>query len=239
MKSFRASAGFYTAIAALLIWLIGSEASTAADVDCRAAAAPGVNWENCDRKLLMLRYSDLSGANLFGANLTSTDLRQSNLIGAVLEKSTLFRASLVGSKAIGTRFSRIEAYRANFSDIEATGASFENAEMQRARFENANLANTDFTKADLGRAQFHGADITSSRFSLANLARVDFRAIKPSIGVDFDRAFLFVARLEGVDFSTATGLTQQQVDMACGDDATVLPAGLTMPHSWPCDFDQD
>lgn len=207
--------------------------------DCRAAAAPGINWEDCDRKLLVLRGSDLSGANLVETNLTSTDLRESNLIEANLEKATLFRASLAGSKATGARFDRIEAYRADFSNLDATGASFGSAEMQRAKLNNSMLANTDFTKADLGRAQLDGADISGSRFSLANLARADFRGTTSNAALDFDRAFMFLARLEGVDLSTATGITQAQVDIACGDDATVLPAGLTKPAGWPCNFEQE
>ena len=207
--------------------------------DCRAAAAPGVNWEGCDRKLLMLRSSDLSGAKLADANLTSTDLRDSNLVEADFEKATLFRASLAGAKAAGTKFDRIEAYRADFTGIDAAGASFASAELQRASFEGALLAKADFTKADLGRAQFHGADLTGSRFSLANLARADFRGIVPSTSVDFDGAFLFIARLEGLDLSTATGLKQQQIDIACGDEKTLLPDGLMSPAAWPCKFDQE
>ena len=34
-------------------------------------------------------------------------------------------------------------------------------------------------------------------------------------------------------------LVQWQVDMACGDDKTVLPAGLKKPAVWPCKFQQD
>jgi hypothetical protein len=37
-----------------------------------------------------------------------------------------------------------------------------------------------------------------------------------------------------VDLSQAHDLTQVQVDMACGNDQTKLPAGLTMPSHWPC-----
>jgi hypothetical protein len=50
---------------------------------------------------------------------------------------------------------------------------------------------------------------------------------------------MFVTRVEGLDLSTATGLTQAQVDVACGDDKTKLPAKLTVPKSWPCKFTND
>jgi len=45
---------------------------------------------------------------------------------------------------------------------------------------------------------------------------------------------VFLTRLEGVDLSAAVGLEQGQIDIACGDGATRLPAGLSSPAAWPC-----
>lgn len=207
--------------------------------DCRASPTPGINWEDCDKKLIMLDSSDLSGANLARADFTSTDLRGSNLTKANLEKAVLVRASFAGSTATGARFARIEAYRTDFSQLDALGAIFSGAELQRSIFTQAKLGDADFTKADLGRSQFDGADVSGSRFSLANLARADFRGAVFARPVDFDRAFFFLARIEGVDLSAATGLTQWQVDMACGDAQTMLPSGLNKPAGWPCQFQQE
>ena len=207
--------------------------------NCHAAAKPGVNWHECDKKLIILEGTDLSGANLFGVDFTSTDLRSSNLLAANLEKATLVRASLAGAIAKGARFDRIEAYRTDFSRINAQGAVFASAEMQRSNFKHANLANVDFTKADLGRAQFHNADIGGTRFSFANLARADFRRATFTAPIDFDRAYFFLTRIEGVDLSGSEGLSQWQVNMACGDAQTGLPSGLTRPKNWPCQFQQE
>jgi uncharacterized protein YjbI with pentapeptide repeats len=207
--------------------------------DCHDAPAPGIDWQNCDRTNLMLSGSDLSGANLAGADFSATDLRNNNLTGANLEKATLVRASLAGSVAKGSRFARIEAYRTDFSQIDARDANFQNAELQRSNFHHAKLAGADFTKADLGRSQFDGADISGDRFSLANVSRADFRGTTINAPVDFDHAFFFLARIEGVDLARATGLVQWQLDMACGDVRTRLPAGLTKPKTWPCQFQQD
>ena len=49
----------------------------------------------------------------------------------------------------------------------------------------------------------------------------------------------FIGFSEGVDLTTATGLVQWQIDMACGNDETVLPTGLkkpasSPPRSWRC-----
>ena len=53
-------------------------------------------------------------------------------------------------------------------------------------------------------------------------------------GVRLDGAFLLGSRFEGVDLSGTVGLEQAQLDLTCGDAATVLPAGLTTPARWPC-----
>lgn len=207
--------------------------------DCSRQAAPGIDWQECEKRLLMLGGTDFRDAKLFGTDFTATDLRKTNLPGANLEKAKLVRASLAGAKAKGARFARIEAYRTDFSGITADDASFEGAELQRSNFEKASLSKADFTKADLGRSQFHGAELGHSRFSLANVSRADFRGATFSGPVDFDKAFFFLARIEGADLSAATGLVQWQLDMACGDDKTTLPPGLSKPAQWPCKFDQD
>ncbi|WP_192365934.1 pentapeptide repeat-containing protein, partial [Mesorhizobium mediterraneum] len=130
-------------------------------------------------------------------------------------------------------------YRTDFSRMDAQGAVFASAEMQRSNFQDANLTNVDFTKAELGRAQFHDADISGSRFSFANLARADFRGATFTAPIDFDRAFFFLTRIEGVDLSNSAGLSQWQLNMACGDARTELPSGLTRPEDWPCQFQQE
>jgi uncharacterized protein YjbI with pentapeptide repeats len=236
MKAFVKST---LSLSLLAVGLLGFASSAARADVCRSAPRPGIDWQDCDKKLLMLGESNLEGARLVGADFTTTDLTNANLLGANLEKAKLVRATLARSAAKGASFLRAEAYRTDFSGMEADDANFESAELQRSNFKGAKLSNVNFTKADLGRSQFDGAEVGGSRFSLANLSRADFRATHFSSPVDFDRAFFFLTRIEGVDLSTATGLSQWQLDMACGDDKTVLPGGLTKPAQWPCKFQQD
>ena len=77
---------------------------------------------------------------------------------------------------------------------------------------------------------------------LATSQRVNWK-IDDIIGqgkhLDFERAFLYLTRIEGLDLTEATGLAQWQIDMACGDAGTKLPAGLAVPSSWPCRFEND
>ena len=142
---------------------LASLGAASAKPDCSADPAPGVDWTECDKKLIILSGSDFNGATLVGTDFTSTDLRDSNLLAANFEKATLVRASLAGSKADGAKFDRIEAYRTNFSGMSAQGATFASAEMQRSNFTGAKLVNVDFTKAELGRAEFADAEIIGSQ----------------------------------------------------------------------------
>jgi uncharacterized protein YjbI with pentapeptide repeats len=224
--------------AALLasLCLLGPVSASAAD--CRAVPAANVDWQGCSKSKLMLSGSTLSGANLIEADLSLTDLRDSNLAGANLEKAALFRSSLAGSNAEKANFARVEGYRADFASVSASGASFVSAELQRANFSNARLDGADFQKAELGRADFSNATISNSNFAVANLARVNLNQAKFEGALDLSGAFLFLTRLEGLDLSQAKGLQQWQVDQACGDANTKLPAELKAPADWACQPDE-
>ncbi|MBA3447421.1 MAG: pentapeptide repeat-containing protein [Pseudaminobacter sp.] len=222
-------------IIVLVALVLSSGLASAAD--CNSVAAAGVDWRDCQKRLLMLDGSDFSGANLAETDFTATDLRRSNFESANLEGATLVRSSLAGSNARNANFSKVEGYRTDFSGIDGQHVNFINAELQRADFTGANLASTSFEKAELGRAQFENAELTGSRFTLANLARADFRKAKFTGPLDFSRAFFYLTRIAGVNLEAATGLEQWQIDMSCGDADTVLPAGLTAPADWPCQLD--
>lgn len=218
-------AGFCSAV------LSSSEAQAAS---CKSDPAPSIDWQDCNKASLVLQESQLDGANLFSADFSYTDLRNSNLSGANFEKATLIRSSLAGSKAEKGIFTRVEGYRTVFSQISATGASFASAELQRADFTGADLTGVDFEKAELGRANFTDAVVTGARFPMANLARAQLQGAKFEGPLAFDGAFLFLTHIEGMDLSQATGLQQWQIDQACGDQNTKLPADLKAPANWPC-----
>lgn len=205
--------------------------------DCKGSATPGVNWSDCNKKVLMLGGSDLQGANLSNTDFTLTDLRGANLTGANLEKATLVRSSVAGATAAGANFTKIEAYRCNFAEIDAEKASFVNSELQRANFTGAKLTNASFEKAELGRANFNAAELTGTRFAHANLSRADFTNTTFTGPINFRGAFMFLTRIEGVNLSEATGLEQEQIDVACGDHSTTLPTGMKRPTNWPCPAD--
>ncbi|PDT54683.1 hypothetical protein CO664_06105 [Sinorhizobium sp. NG07B] len=226
-------------IACLVAFAVSGFASGAAAADCKSLPGPGVDWRQCNKRQLMLGGSNLQGSNLVDTDFAATDLNGADLTAANLEKATLVRASLAGARADKANFSRVEAYRGDFSGISAEGALFVSSELQRADFTGAKLKGADFEKAELGRANFDKAVLTGTRFSVANLSRANLSGALFEGPIDFDRAFMFLTRIEGLDLAAAKGLSQEQVDLACGDAATKLPTGLTAPAKWPCPPDDD
>lgn len=204
---------------------------------CRADAGPNIDWSECRKRMLMLQNSELDGGRFAGADLSRTDLSHSSLKNGDFTKAILLRASLNKADVEGANFSKIEGYRAEFPGVAAKGASFQGAELQRANFGGADLQDADFTKAELGRANFQKATFGKTAFATANLSRAMFEGAHVNAPIDFTNAFLFLTRIEGVNLAQATGLKQEQVELACGDNKTVLPPGLTTPLSWPCDSD--
>ncbi len=117
------------------------------EADCKAAAAPGVNWRDC---LLMdtdFANSDLAGASLHGANLSRSVLRAANLSRADAAYVNLSQASLRA---------------ANLSEANLNGANLVGADLTRA-----NLRGADLSYADLRQSDLRGADLTGVRLDNA------------------------------------------------------------------------
>lgn len=87
-----------------------------------------------------------------------------------------------------------------------TGADFDNSRLVLACMSKANFRSATFRNADLS-----GANLADSKMDDADLSG----------------AILTVTSIKGTDLTRAKGLTQAQLDTACGDSATRLPAGLT------------
>jgi hypothetical protein len=67
------------------------------------------------------------------------------------------------------------------------------------------------------------AQLRESDLSGVNLREADLR------GVDLKDARLIGAHLGGADLSGAHNLVQEQLNEACGNDATKVPEGLRIP----------
>jgi len=103
------------------------------------------------------------------------------------------------------------------------GARIINADLRGAILEDANFSRADLSSAILEDANFEDADLERADLSGAILEDANFE------DADLGGANLVKAVLWGANLSQARNLTQQQLDTACGDESTQLPADYTIP----------
>jgi uncharacterized protein YjbI with pentapeptide repeats len=99
----------------------------------------------------------------------------------------------------------------------------------------ADLTNTCVKEHDLHGADFTGANATLMCMSFANFTGVSFRGAELSganlagakmDGADLTGAGTSITSFLGTDLTHVKGLTQKQLNVACGDATTRLPPGL-------------
>jgi uncharacterized protein YjbI with pentapeptide repeats len=99
----------------------------------------------------------------------------------------------------------------------------------------ADLTNTCVKEHDLHGADFTGANATLMCMSFADFTGVSFRGTELSganlagakmDGADLTGAKTSITSFLGTDLRRVKGLTQKQLDVACGDAGTKLPPGL-------------
>jgi len=128
------------------------------------------------------------------------------------EATDLRRAKLVGQDLVGSSFRSATLRSANLARSDLRSATFDDADLRDANLQRANLDH-----ASLMRANLSGVNLAGASLREANLC-----------GANLHDASLAQAALEGADLSGASGLTQAQLNRACGDARTRLPDGLTI-----------
>jgi uncharacterized protein YjbI with pentapeptide repeats len=118
-------------------------------------------------------------------------------------------------------------FQADFSNLDMKGRDFTGSRLRQADFSAAIMNRTSFAGGDLRDVNAFGAVLTGVNFAGANLTNATF------VGAYLEGANFRGANLTGVNFSGAelghaTGLTQGQLSGACGDETTLLPAGLRL-----------
>jgi uncharacterized protein YjbI with pentapeptide repeats len=105
------------------------------------------------------------------------------------------------------------------------------------QLQGADLSNTCVKAHDLRGANFDGAKAVMMCMSYANFSGATFRGTDLSganlahanlDGADLTGAVLTITSIKGTDLTKTRGLTQAQLDAACGDAETKLPSGLTV-----------
>lgn len=103
----------------------------------------------------------------------------------------------------------------DLAGADLTNQCVKQGNLEGAKFDRARLVLMCMSYADFRGASFRNADIAGA--NLAH-AKVD--------DADFTGADLSITSIRGTDLSRAIGLTQAQLDRACGDVETRVPAGL-------------
>lgn len=145
-----------------------------------------------------------------------------DLLGADFRKRAMYHANIGDSDLRLAQFAGAELDGARFINSDLRGASLRGVSMRFANLLSANLYGVDFHGADLMATRLNGTNLRAADFSDANLDAADLIRADVS-GADFTRTRLYGANLVGI-----IGLTQVQLDAACGDKTTKLPRGLAI-----------
>ena len=143
-------------------------------------------WRKEHKDDVMPSWANLSGANLYGANLSRANLSGANLYGA-----NLSRANLIGANLIGADLSRANLYGADLFGANLYGAYLSGADLSGADLSRANLSGADLSRANLYGANLYGAYLSGANLSRANLSGANL------YGANLSRANLIGANLIG------------------------------------------
>ena len=118
-------------------------------------------------------------------------------------------------------------FQADLSYFQIQGVSFSGARLRQSDMTVATMDAVNFDGANLSIANLYGARFTGASFRNTDLTRAIL------VGGSFDDANfaganLTDANIGGAEMAESKGLTQAQLDKACGDEYTELPSGLSV-----------
>jgi uncharacterized protein YjbI with pentapeptide repeats len=120
-------------------------------------------------------------------------------------------------------------FQGDFSGLEARGLNLSGARLRQANLSLSVMNRTRFPNADLRDVEAYGGVFSGSSFVGANLTNASFVGAYLD-GANFSGATLSGANFAGASLERATGLSQSRLNQACGDEATRLPSGLSIPR---------
>jgi uncharacterized protein YjbI with pentapeptide repeats len=128
---------------------------------------------------------------------------------------------------------RIGLFYANLTSADLKGSD---AQENVFVLNNANLRGVNLTDADLEYTSLEGSDVSQAHLVNTDLSNADLSDANLYHSyldnVDLSGADLSGADLSDVDLRNDTGLTQEQIDEAIGNERTLLPDDLQRPANW-------
>jgi uncharacterized protein YjbI with pentapeptide repeats len=137
-------------------------------------------------------------------------------------------AGQIASARGGASCAGCNLFQADFTSVDVSGRNFAGARLRQSNLGLATMNRTNFSGADLRDVNGYAGVFSSSNFAKADLSNSTWVGAFLE-GANFQGANLSGANFSGAELSRARGLTQRQLDAACGDQATQLPSGFRLP----------
>jgi uncharacterized protein YjbI with pentapeptide repeats len=109
--------------------------------------------------------------------------------------------------------------------VDCVGCDLSGADLSNTCVKQHDLHGADFTGADASLMCMSFADFRGARFRDTELSGANMAGAKMD-GADLTGAKTSITSFLGTDLRHVKGLTQKQLDVACGDAKTKLPSGL-------------
>lgn len=136
--------------------------------------------------------------------------------------------SQIASVKAGHNCPGCNLFQADLSNSELQHKNYAGARLRQANLSVTEMNGTNFSRTDLRDVNAYAARFTGGNFAGANLTNATFVGTYLG-GANFAGATLDGTNFGGAEMATARGLTQGQLNKACGDASTLLPRGLHIP----------
>ncbi len=137
-------------------------------------------------------------------------------------------AGQIAKVRAGANCPRCNLFQADLSNTELKGKNLAGARLRQADLSLAEMNRTSFAGGDLRDVNFYGGVFGGASFAGSNLTNASFVGAYLE-GANFRGATLAGVNFSGAEMDRAMGLTQAQLNRACGDGSTRLPRGLALP----------
>src|SRR5882672_462844 len=139
------------------------------------------------------------------------------------------QSKLQGAELIGADLREAFLLESDLRDANLLSADAEKARLNGANLQGTNLSEANFQCADFRLAKMFWVELYDYKWETSKGKTVHLIFLR---GANFQDADLQGTRLEGARLTDVLGLTQEQLDRACVNEQTSLPAGLVKPK--PC-----
>lgn len=203
---------------------IYASSSSCAQCDLSGKRMNGVTMKNANFAGSLFNNSNLSGGKLHGTDLTGAHFRKAMLYGVEGEQVIMRGAVMEDATLTDARLSNSTLRQANLNRAELTRGTFRDNDFQSANLIGANAPSVDFTRSNFDRARLDNVDLTNATLDGGQFTGVRFGF------ANMEGASLSDTNLSDADMTHVVGLTQAQLDQACGNLNTRLPIGLTLGY---------